>query len=659
MINFNEVNRDFFSISFGILGASGVGYLGCRIVRELASCGNERIAAIFQCILGSNIGFYAVALVGSYLGYRATRCLVGYLNKHIGNDLEKKAHSEIPQWQKILTKAIDDFISKEEAEKSKSCLSKMVLKLTENPNKVGYFDDVIHMLKDIAQAFEVDGLTTISDVRKKDILQQILEAAEEGTCDAAAYNIVLQQHQVFVEPDQMDARIPYYAKNTLDAALIEMQAILENNRRSDETVGVHLNVLNPVRLLFSKEFSFESKTINAAKEDTYISYWTSWLKRNGYSEEVLWTLFLREYNEKNLVAAVTDKVNLSYNLGLRTHLLEMLANKEEQETQDDSQDYSLIALNKYTFKTENGDVHFTEDAVLHFLSKELAVIQKLHQKYNVSLSLLQDDPEAFWLQAQPPKKKLTSLITQNSNGIQQLKFLKQEGFKFSSSASFYSYCAEGVDDSGWGCAWRAIQTCLSAFQKDVPSFQDLYNRFGSGRNLRSLYRNFSKKDIKERSSFAPHDLSSGWAEPFIGQVAFHAYGHKSSLVAINGIPSYCHSPHEVFSTPIDFGKFTEQLVVHFDKENPPPVMIDDGIVAMNIVGVKREGDKLSLCIADPHLKKIGHKNRSEMTGIYFVEFDKDGNRTFLSLSEEDKKLFSHPGYSRVYFNKSWMALFPS
>lgn len=159
---------------------------------------------------------------------------------------------------------------------------------------------------------------------------------------------------------------------------------------------------------------------------------------------------------------------------------------------------------------------------------------------------------------------LASLQEQEHNLPVPLASVAKKVKYFSENATFYSYNAEGIRDYGWGCAWRAIQTCLSTYKINI-SFEELFHLFGPFENLKKIYRNkYPTEEISNSKLFAPYDLSSGWADPFIGHMVMHFYDIPSKLEIVNGIPSVCNTPQHVFrDQPLRFNSFKKRLENHF------------------------------------------------------------------------------------------------
>lgn len=106
----------------------------------------------------------------------------------------------------------------------------------------------------------------------------------------------------------------------------------------------------------------------------------------------------------------------------------------------------------------------------------------------------------------------------------------------------------------------------------------------------------------EQAKFAPHDLASGWAEPFIGHLILYPMGKKSNLLLVNGYPESANAPNCVFYQVVNFLAFKQLLLKQF-KENKGLVMIDDATYSYCIFGiVKTTDDTLEILIADPHIR---------------------------------------------------------
>lgn len=269
------------------------------------------------------------------------------------------------------------------------------------------------------------------------------------------------------------------------------------------------------------------------------------------------------------------------------------------------------------------------------------------------------------------RNKLIPLDEQSLNVPILLSSSPKKTQYFSRNATFYSYNAENIRDHGWGCAWRAIQTCLSAYERPSKrffTFQELFHLFGTFENLKMIYENkYPAKELSNANLFAPYDLPSGWAEPFVAHMVMHFFNITSALETVNGIPDNCNAPHDVFhNPPLGFNVFKERLENHFKAENPAPVMIDNGIQALNIVGIEQAELNTILWIADPHINEGVNKiidQEKSPSGLYKVTLNDSGKQIKCSLYDEDihqiPNMFCKGSYQGITFDtRHWMVLFP-
>ncbi len=240
---------------------------------------------------------------------------------------------------------------------------------------------------------------------------------------------------------------------------------------------------------------------------------------------------------------------------------------------------------------------------------------------------------------------------------------------YAEGASYFSYDAEGIEDNGWGCAWRAIQTCMSSLpQKARRSFLELYEYFGDEGHLRSIYHSRHVPHPLERDDepFTSQNFTLGWATTFMGQMVFHSLGLDADLQVVNGIPT-SEGPRMVFpNTSMTPKAFRARVKAHFEKKPALPVMIGNDISAFAIVGYgedREDSTTFRLWIADPHTGRGVNRKESPDVGLYTIEYDNEGRGVRTSFSESMRRKMCDGGgsFDGIYLGfqlQRWAVLFP-
>lgn len=241
---------------------------------------------------------------------------------------------------------------------------------------------------------------------------------------------------------------------------------------------------------------------------------------------------------------------------------------------------------------------------------------------------------------------------------------------------YYFYSCESIDDTNWGCAWRAIQTLLSSylifkneFSLDKISFLKLFSTYFGKSSLLKIYGNIlndnkssdkSNVDISleklKMSKFSPEESNSYWAEPFISYLISADFGinyENHRIVLVNSYPKYANAPNFIFQYCLEATNFFNFLKEYYsdDNKNKFPMVIDDSTYCYNIIGIAKSNVKenseniyISIIFSDPHIYNIENYKK----GIYILNFDKEGKQL-----NEEKSL-----NSKIYFNeKPWMLHF--
>ena len=96
----------------------------------------------------------------------------------------------------------------------------------------------------------------------------------------------------------------------------------------------------------------------------------------------------------------------------------------------------------------------------------------------------------------------------------------------------------------------------------------------------------------------------------------------------------CNAPHSVFhNNPLTSTDFLNRSKLVFENGNRVPIMIDDGIYAMAIIGIGCHETTTSLWIADPHIQEGVNLSADEKApnGIYTIDLNRRGEQIRCSL----------------------------
>lgn len=191
------------------------------------------------------------------------------------------------------------------------------------------------------------------------------------------------------------------------------------------------------------------------------------------------------------------------------------------------------------------------------------------KKMNLFTTKFICDSEQIW--------PLTRLVNVHCNIKKDIpQYSKQ--FTVKGDYEYYHYLQDNINDKGWGCAYRSLQTlfswfCLNGFNKlvPVPSILDI-----------------QKTLVKVGDKDAKLIGSDDWIGAFeVSIVLNELLGIESQIIYV--------------SSGADLTNKGRELAYHFET-NGTPVMIGGGVYAYTILGVEYDrvkGDCLFL-ILDPH-----------------------------------------------------------
>jgi len=211
----------------------------------------------------------------------------------------------------------------------------------------------------------------------------------------------------------------------------------------------------------------------------------------------------------------------------------------------------------------------------------------------------------------------------------------------------YAYTSEGVEDTSWGCAWRAIQTMLSSYYHgntaSIPGFQELYKKYCTHEFMQEQFAKIYPSEAKTTHDWkAPEDDWHMWADPFVARIILSDLTVDATLYSVQNAPRVL-SPN-VNDGNVTFPQFREKLVEHFQKQGFP-LVIDNGKFALNILGVGTSDDgKTHLLIGDPHL--LFEREDHPLNGLYVVTLDQEGRQIAYDYPRQDQHFYDDEnGYS--------------
>ena len=282
-------------------------------------------------------------------------------------------------------------------------------------------------------------------------------------------------------------------------------------------------------------------------------------KENNYNT-IISELFNRSLeNIQNFLSSLQSNTQLSHNILIYNKLYSSIP-------------HQITSLTK--FKNESNKITLEK---ISQLENELFIRKTLHIKGIVIFKLnpitenqeLKEEGKHYSIHLKSPHLTLTTPIS-SSHIIRAC---------IKGDYLYYHYNQDNINDAGWGCAYRSLQTLFSWFilntsigkGKKVPSIND-------------IQLTLVKLGDKDKSLIG----SNGW----IGAVEVNLV--LNELLGIESQIIFCPSGKDISSKG-------RELIYHF-QNNGTPVMIGGGVFAYTILGVDYDivkGDCMFL-ILDPH-----------------------------------------------------------
>lgn len=282
-------------------------------------------------------------------------------------------------------------------------------------------------------------------------------------------------------------------------------------------------------------------------------------KENNYNT-IITELFNRSLeNIQNFLSSLQSNTQLSHNILIYNKLYSSIP-------------HQITSLTK--FKNESNKITLEK---ISQLENELFIRKTLHIKGIVIFKLnpitenqeLKEEGKHYSIHLKSPHLTLTTPIS-SSHIIRAC---------IKGDYLYYHYNQDNINDAGWGCAYRSLQTLFSWFT--------LNTSIGKGKKVPSIndiQLTLVKLGDKDKSLIG----SNGW----IGAVEVNLV--LNELLGIESQIIFCPSGKDISSKG-------RELIYHF-QNNGTPVMIGGGVFAYTILGVDYDivkGDCMFL-ILDPH-----------------------------------------------------------
>lgn len=145
----------------------------------------------------------------------------------------------------------------------------------------------------------------------------------------------------------------------------------------------------------------------------------------------------------------------------------------------------------------------------------------------------------------------------------------------------YRTLDDGVDDSGWGCVYRNIQSCAVRVTKPPPTVASILSFF----------------DLEDRPP--GREL---WIEPWDAKCFFVAelgVGAEHILHNAAGQERFTRTPRDLPQLSRD--EFVARICSHLSHDARNCTIIDDGCYSVVLLGLERDAqDRVCFLVGDPH-----------------------------------------------------------
>ncbi|CAG2164875.1 unnamed protein product [Oppiella nova] len=277
------------------------------------------------------------------------------------------------------------------------------------------------------------------------------------------------------------------------------------------------------------------------------------------------------------LSRIQEMNSISYLIKLFSNQMkQQLTSYGNQWTECVKSDKRLPSLQTYNFWPKNVS-HFVSIVYPKSLSDEQLVSRR--KEYHLRYLIRNDRPvfrksNRFLLDNEKPK---TDYLTSVHIGLKESGLKGGQTYCVYGDYTYHHYMQDRMDDNGWGCAYRSLQTIVSWFRhqsyidKPVPSHTDIQQAL---------------VDVGDKQpSFVGSRQWIGSQE--VSYVLSHLYEITSKIMFVNSGAELANKGRE--------------LAHHFTT-NGTPIMIGGGVLAHTIIGIDFSEDTgdIKFLILDPH-----------------------------------------------------------
>ncbi|CAG2105547.1 unnamed protein product, partial [Medioppia subpectinata] len=281
----------------------------------------------------------------------------------------------------------------------------------------------------------------------------------------------------------------------------------------------------------------------------------------------------------DLLSRIQENNSISYLINLFSKQMKQILSSYSTQLEQylESEDKRLYCLEMYNFWPKN---------VSHFVSviypKSLSDEQLTSRRKELHLKPVFRKSNRFLLDNEKPKTDyLTSVhidyLTSVHIGLKDSGTKSGQIYCVYGDYTYHHYMQDRIDDNGWGCAYRSLQTIISWFRhqsyidKPVPNHTEIQQAL---------------VDVGDKNpSFVGSRLWIGSQE--VSYVLSHLYEITSKIMFV--------------SSGAELANKGRELANHFST-NGTPIMIGGGVLAHTIIGVdfSEATGELKFLILDPH-----------------------------------------------------------